>query len=193
MISSELEARDLDHTTWKDFEQLFQKYSGVQGGCWCMYYHRTGGTPGKTQEERAERNHRDMKDLVFSGRNRSIIVYHNGEAIASAQYGTSDELPRPGNGRNYRELKLPLPRKNLWRITCFFVGRPYRRKGVASFALDEILSRISALGGGIVEAFPVTSFHSYTVWFGTETMYMKRGFRAVAQMGKSTLLMRKEI
>ncbi len=193
MIRAEYQAKDLDSITWKDFETLFNKYGGVQAGCWCMYYHRTGGSPGKTQEERTERNHRDIRDLVFTGRNRSVIIYHDGKAIASAQYGTSEELPRPGNGRNYRGLNLPEAKKRLWRITCFFVDKQYRRKGVSSFALDEILKRIKSQGGGIVEAFPVTNFKAVSVWFGLISMYRERGFQTVAQLGRSTLLVRKEI
>ena len=189
----ELEARDLDSATWKDFEELFQKYGGVQAGCWCMYYHRTGSTPGKTQDERTERNHRDIKDLVFSRKNRSVLIYHKGKAIASAQYGTSEELPRPGNGRNYRGLKLPVPDRKLWRITCFFVDREYRRKGVSKFALDEVLKRIAFSGGGTVEAYPVKDFRALSVWFGLASMYRQRGFQTVAQIGRSTYLMRMEI
>lgn len=189
----QFEAKDLDSSTWKDFEELFLRYGGVQGGCWCMYYHRTGGTPGKTNEERAERNHSDIHDLVVSGRNKGVLVFHNGKAIASAQYGTSEELPRPGNGKNYRALDLPVPKKQLWRITCFFVDKEYRRKGVSRFALEEILKRIKSLGGGIVEAFPVEDFHAYSVWFGLVSMYKERDFQTVAKIGKSTYLMRKEI
>lgn len=193
MAGLEFEAKDLDSTTWKDFEEFFTKYGGVQAGCWCMYYHRTGGTPGKTQEERTERNHGDIRDLVFSGKNRSVLIYHDGKAIASAQYGTSDELPRPGNGRNYRALNLPEPGKRLWRITCFFVDTQYRRRGISKFALDEIIKRIKEKGGGTVEAYPVSNFRALSVWFGLVSMYRERGFKTVAQIGRSTYLMRKEL
>ena len=193
MISSEFRAKDLASTTWKDFQTLFNKYGGFQAGCWCMYYHRTGGTPGKSQEERTEKNHSDIRNLVFSGKNRSVLIYHNGKAIASAQYGTSGELPRPGNGRNYTALNLPEPGKRLWRITCFFVDRQHRRKSVSSFALDEILKRIKSQGGGIVEAYPVTNFRALSVWSGIVSMYTARGFQTVAQLGRSTYLVRKEI
>lgn len=193
MISSEFLAKDLDSTTWKDFETLFNKYGGVQAGCWCMYYHRTGGTPGKSQEERTEKNHSDIRNLVFSGKNRIVLIYHNGKAIASAQYGTSDELPRPGNGRNYMASNLPEPGKRLWRITCFFVDKQYRRKSVSSFGLDEILKKIKSQGGGIVEAYPVINFRALSAWFGIVSKYTARGFLTVAQLGRSTYLVRKEI
>ena len=41
-----------------------------------------------------------------------------------------------------------------WRITCFFVDRDYRGKGMASVALKGALREISRLGGGTVESYP---------------------------------------
>ena len=90
-------------------------------------------------------------------------------------------------------LNLPEPGKRLWRITCFFVDKQYRRKSVSSFALDEILKRIKSQGGGIVEAYPVTNFRALSVWSGIVSMYTARGFQTVAQLGRSTYLVRKEI
>ena len=33
-----LTAKPLSPETWPDFEALFEKHRGVQGGCWCVYY-----------------------------------------------------------------------------------------------------------------------------------------------------------
>jgi hypothetical protein len=41
-----------------------------------------------------------------------------------------------------------------YRITCFFVDRRYRRKGVAAVALRGALDLIAQSGGGVVEAYP---------------------------------------
>ena len=41
-----------------------------------------------------------------------------------------------------------------WRITCFFVGRTHRRRGVADAALAGALNEIARLGGGLVESYP---------------------------------------
>ncbi len=81
----------------------------------------------------------------------------------------------------------------LWRITCFFVDKQYRRKGVSSFGLDEMLKKIKSQGGGIVESYPVTNFRVISVWSGIVSMYTDRGFQTVAQLGRSTYLVRKEI
>jgi hypothetical protein len=41
-----------------------------------------------------------------------------------------------------------------WRITCFFVDRDYRRKGVAIQVLRGALDLIAQAGGGEVVSFP---------------------------------------
>ncbi|MGI8949398.1 MAG: hypothetical protein ACR2FV_15780 [Ornithinimicrobium sp.] len=46
---------------------------------------------------------------------------------------------------------MPLPD---YRLTCFFVDRRCRRKGVATAALDGALALIAADGGGLVETYP---------------------------------------
>lgn len=190
-LASGLTTRDLGPETWQDFESFFGRYGGVQGGCWCMYYHRIGGTKGKNREERTERNHLDKRDLVMANRSRAILVYSGDEVVATCQYGTRDELPRIDNGRFYRELAIPAPQTNFWRITCFFVDKLYRKRGVAKLALNAVLDRIAGLGGGIVEAYPVTTFKTMTVWFGTKNMFEEAGFKQVAVLGKSNVVMQK--
>lgn len=183
--------KELSAETWQDFERFFSRYNGVQAGCWCMYYHRTGNTPGRTYEERAERNHQDKRDLVVSGRSRGTLIYDGTEVIASCQYGTGEELPRIDNGRNYGALKLDRPGKSFWRITCFFVDKAYRRHGVSRLALKATLERIRESGGGIVEVYPVVDFKAYRTWFGTVSMYRDEGFELVAKLGRSNAVMRK--
>jgi hypothetical protein len=51
--------------------------------------------------------------------------------VGWCQFGTPDELPRIKFARAYREIDNDPPD---WRITCFFVDRAYRHKGVAAAA-----------------------------------------------------------
>lgn len=185
-----LEARELSEETWKDFEQLFQKYGGVQAGCWCMYYQRSGPTPGKTVEEWERSNRSEKRKLVAADAAHGVLVYHAGRAVGWCQFGPAGELPRIDASRNYRNLHPSGPRGTLWRITCFFVDKEFRRAGVASFALNAALESIRRHGGGTVEAYPVTKRNAVNIWFGTENMFRKHGFRAVGGLGNSGLLMR---
>ncbi len=158
-----------------------------------MYYHRKHETPGRTMIEKAENNRTDHRNLVLSNSARGILIYHKEEPIGWCKYGTREELPRVENGRVYKTLERVPDTETLWRITCFFVDRDYRRRGVAKIALKEALGRIESEGGGIVEAYPVTNPRAYTIWFGTVTMFEEHGFEPITSLGRSTVLMRKRI
>jgi GNAT superfamily N-acetyltransferase len=186
--------RELSDRTLADFEQLAFK----QGECWCMFYQRA--TPvgrGLSSEERKRRNRRDKKALVRQGRSHAILVYQGETPVGWCQYGRQDELPRIDARRTYRKAAPTVHAANLWRITCFFVDRDHRGKGVARISLHAALESIKKQGGGIVEAFPVASEQMAAVpewrWFGTPGMFRREGFAPVAPLGTSGLLMRKTI
>jgi predicted GNAT family acetyltransferase len=105
-------------------------------------------------------------------------------------------LPRIDSGRNYSKLDVSDDQgRKLWRLTCFFVDRDLRKKGVAGVALKAALDSIQEQGGGIVEAYPSTSKEggSWALWFGTVAMFEREGFTAHARLGEKHLLMRKTL
>jgi GNAT superfamily N-acetyltransferase len=82
-------------------------------------------------------------------------------------------------------------------VTCFFVDRNYRRKGVAGVALRGALDLIAAAGGGIVEAYPhetpekkVSASFLYSV---TRRFFEENGFTYVRPKGAKNTVMRIEI
>ena len=190
--------RELGADTWPDFERLFEKHNGVQGGCWCMFYQRPHPVRTKIPgPARTAMNKKDKKELVQGGRSHGIIVYKGRTPVGWCQYGTREELPRIDAGRNYRKVEPLPPEKRLWRITCFFVDKDHRGQGIAKTALRAALASIKKQGGGIVEAYPVVSkkilAESQWVWFGTPGMFQREKFKPVARLGASYLLMRRTL
>ena len=186
--------RELSSRTLADFETLARQ----QGSCWCMFYQRARPIGrGSSGQERARINRRDKATLVRQGRSHAILVYERETPVGWCQYGPADELPRIDAGRGYRKIGRPATGDKLWRITCFFVDRKHRGKGVATIALQAALESIRRRGGGVVEAFPVVSERMAAVpewrWFGTPSMFRKHGFVRVAALGTSGVLMRKRI
>jgi GNAT superfamily N-acetyltransferase len=141
-------------------------------------------------------NRKEKKTLVAKGRSHGILVYAGNQAVGWCQYGPRGELPRIDSGRNYSKLDLSADQgRKLWRLTCFFVDRDFRKKGVAGVALRAALDSIQKQGGGIVEAYPPTSKEggSWALWFGTVAMFEREGFKAHAKLGEKHLLMRKTL
>ena len=183
--------KELSRKTWPDFVRLFSQGSGWDF-CQCMHFQRPCSLPKdqwlRTRAERAVRNRRQKRELLELGRAHGILVYAKGEPVGWCQYGSREELPRIDNMRAYRGL-APDGENKLWRITCFAVLKPYRRRGVASAALQAALETIRRQGGGLVEAYPITWWKSGTFGnestHGTASMFVKAGFKAVAPFGST--------
>ncbi len=153
-----------------------------------------------TRAERAVRNRREKRELVDKGYSHGILVYAKGEPVGWCQYGPREELPCTDNSPKYRKLALEDGRDKdkLWRITCFVVDKKYRRRGVASAALEAALEAIRNKGGGLIEACPVnkTDQGSNYLYPGTVTMFEKAGFKSVAPFGNgrtTTVVMQRTI
>ena len=188
-----LETRELSPSSWADFEGLFRKYHGVQAGCWCMFYHREGPTGPLQSKSRQEANRYDHHALLLRGRAHGILVYRDGNPIGWCQFGRREDLPRVERGRKYKSMANHLGPPPNWRITCFFVDRPFRRSGVARVALRAAVDAIQRRGGGIVEAYPATHGRAVATWFGTIGMFEREGFEVVRPFGRSNVLVRREV
>ena len=143
---SEYAIRALDASTWDAFARLVEKHNGCGfGGCWCTSFHSREGRPegekGRPWKERLVREGNAHAALVFNGVARGSVV---GIRLAG---GASAHLSPEGMGDR---LTGEPP---AYRITCIFVDRDYRRKGVAAAAVRGALDLIATAGGGVVEAY----------------------------------------
>ncbi|MDQ6709661.1 MAG: GNAT family N-acetyltransferase [Candidatus Dormibacteraeota bacterium] len=171
----------LDTTTWPDFARLVERHNGVWGGCWCMAFHAEGVGRSRT----AAQNRSDKECRVREGRTHAALVYDGATCVGWCQFGPADELPRIKHKRAYLEALTALPD---WRITCFFIDREYRRRGVASAALAGALYEIARLGGGTVESYPEDvegrAVSASFLHNGTVSMFEAHGFMRARRIGK---------
>ena len=179
--------KPLNEQTWPDFARLVERHNGVWGGCWCMSFHPEAYERGGDHRAQKERRVRD-------GEAHAALVFDGDLCVGWCQFGSPVELPRIKFGRAYREGAGDPPS---WRITCFFVDKAYRHKGVAAAALKGALSEIARLGGGTVESSPEdvegrkvsNSFlHNATV-----AMFEQQGFVRTRQLGKNNWLVTKKV
>jgi GNAT superfamily N-acetyltransferase len=170
--------KPLSPATWPGFAALVERHGGIWGGCWCLEFHPEG-------KERSPRR-RDLKECrVRQGTAHAALVYDGSCCVGWCQFGSPEELPRIKHQRDYREGLHALPD---WRITCFFVDKAWRGRGVAAAALAGALQQISRLGGGTVESYPedvsgrrVSASFQYN---SRLSMFEAQGFRRVRRLGK---------
>lgn len=182
--------RSLDESTWPDFARLVEGNNGVWGGCWCMSFHAEGVGRKKTPAQ----NREEKECRVKEGRAHAALVYDGPACVGWCQFGSPEELSRIKHKRAYLAGLEALPD---WRITCFFVDREHRHRGVASAALAGALAEIARLGGGTVESYPQdTDGQSTSAGFlynGTVSMFEDHGFQRTRSLGKNHWVVTKTV
>jgi GNAT superfamily N-acetyltransferase len=171
--------RPLGESTWAAFAELAERNGGVYGGCWCMAFHADDSRDGA-------QNRAGKESRVRSGRaHAALVLDEDGSAQGWCQYGSPAELPRIKHRRAYEKAPPPPPG---WRITCFFVDKRHRGRGIARAALAGALDQIAQYGGGRVEAISeVTAGREAPGRFlfsATVELFEDNGFSRVRQVGK---------
>lgn len=171
--------KPLSVVTWPDFAALAERHNGVWGGCWCLEFHPEGKV--------RDRHRRETKEgRVREGSAHAALVYDGNTCVGWCQFGSPAELPRIKHLRAYREGLAGLPD---WRITCIFVDKEYRGRGVATAALAGALQEIARLGGGTVESYPEDvrgrSVSASFLYNGRLSTFESQGFAPVRRLGKN--------
>jgi GNAT superfamily N-acetyltransferase len=181
LLAMPFTTRPLDLSTWSDFAKLAEEHDGVWAGCWCLNFHEEGRAGVHTADQRRALKQARVRD----GRAHAALVFDDERCVGWCQFGPTEELPRIKQQKAYRQGLRELPD---WRITCFFVGRSHRHRGVAATALAGALAEIARLGGGSVESYPEdTSERKVSGSFlhnGTVAMFERHGFTRNRQIGK---------
>ena len=176
--------RPLVASTWEAFAELVERNNGFFGGCWCIGYHPECG--------QRELSYRAVKeDRVRTGRAHAVlVVVEDGTAQGRCQYGSPEEH---SNIKRMRGFDKDAPASPEWRITCFYVDKKHRGRGVARAALEGALDQIARAGCGFVEAIPeVTRGREAPgrLLFGaTVELFEQYGFIRGRQVGKHASIM----
>ena len=179
--------RPLDASTWDAFAELVERNNGVYGGCWCIAYH--------AEYQRGVSDPRTLKEeLIKSGRAHAALVFdEDGLAQGWCQYGSPEELGL----KHHREYAKNPPPRARWRITCIFVDKHHRGRGVARAGLEGALAQIAAAGGGLVEAITEVTAgreaHSRFLFSATAELFEQYGFARGRQVGKHACIVSREI
>lgn len=104
------------------------------------------------------------------------------------------ELTRIKHLKQYNEGRTTLPD---WRITCFFVDRAYRGRGVSSVALGGALEQIARLGGGTVESYPENTkgrkVSGSFLYNSNLSTFERHGFQRMRRLGKNHWVVSKRV
>ncbi|QDP98904.1 GNAT family N-acetyltransferase [Microlunatus elymi] len=175
----------LDAGSWDAFAGLVERHNGVFGGCWCTWFH----TMASEKERDSGKNCELKKRLVTEDRAHAALVMDGDTAIAWCQYGPPSELPNIYHRKQYEAEADLLPD---YRITCIFVDKRYRHRGLAAVALQGALELIANAGGGVVEGYPHDNSGQRVavLYDGTRALYERTGFDYIRPKGTKNCVMR---
>lgn len=187
---SEYSIKPLGVATWDAFAQLAERHNGVWNGCWCTWFH-----PASPEKRVSPEGNRAFKQrMVLEGKAHAALVFDGDVAVGWCQFGSPAELPSIYHLKEYNAGLYKAPD---YRLTCFFVDRNYRRKGVATVALRGALDLIAKAGGGVVEAYPQDTQGRRTsgsfLYNGTRSLFEQAGFSYDPPKGTSHCVMRRTV
>ena len=175
----------LTQKLWRDFEILFGP-NGACGGCWCMSWKLRG----KAFTDNTGDTLRQMqKSIVDSKVVPGLIAYADGYPVGWIAVEPRSAYPKLAHSR----VLLPVDDKEVWSITCFFVAKNYRRKGVTVQLIKAAVDHVKKQGGKIVEGYPVdtqTDMPGPFIFTGAASAFRKAGFKEVARNAPTRPILR---
>ena len=186
MNSSKLTYRELTIENWKDFESLFGE-NGACGGCWCMLWRLKRSV---FEAQKGEKNKLAMFDLVKAGKKPGIIAYLNNEPVGWCALSKRENYPALERSRILKKVD----EQRVWSISCFFIHKKIRRKGVSIKLLKFAIHYCKENGATIIEGYPVEpkkdKMPAVFAWTGIASAYLKAGFKEVARRSETRPIMR---
>ncbi|TMQ69139.1 MAG: GNAT family N-acetyltransferase, partial [Candidatus Eisenbacteria bacterium] len=174
---------------WADVERLFGP-RGACAGCWCMYPRLSGA---EFRAGAGEGNRRRLQRLVREGPPPGLLGYLDGEAVAWCALAPREAYPRLEHSRTLARVDD----RPVWSIVCFFVARPFRRRGLTVEMLGHAARYARERGARVLEGYPVDPRSGKTAdafaWWGVTAAFLAAGFREVARRSPTHPIVRLEL
>jgi GNAT superfamily N-acetyltransferase len=131
---------------WHALEHLFGE-RGACNGCWCMYW-RIGSD---YRNLGSKSNKRAFRKVVKQGPPPGLIAFEGSTAVGWCQVTPRDALLWLGRVWRLRRVDgVPV-----WSISCLYVRKGYRRRGITSALIAAAVRFAKAAGALAVEAYPL--------------------------------------
>lgn len=138
------------------------------------------------------RNRRRLEQYVEQGHVPGLLAYEGDEPVGWVAIEPRDAYPQLDRSRTLARVdELPV-----WSVTCFFVARRHRRKGVTRALVDAAVRHARAGGARVVEAYPVeyagevADAWAYT---GAASTFRDAGFGEVARRSPTRPIVRRAL
>lgn len=159
--------------TWPSFEKLFGP-KGACAGCWCMTWRLQ-----KSEYDRlkGDGNKKAIKKLASKNEPIGILAFVDDEPAGWCAVAPREKYVRL---KTSRVLK-PIDDQPVWSVSCFFIAKQHRRKGLSVKLLKAALAYAKKEGARIVEAYPLEpkdkKMPDVFAWTGILSSFITAGFK----------------
>ena len=190
MTKPRIEVKPVTPDRWNDLATLFGP-RGACAGCWCMFYRRPRAEFSKGK---GEGNRRALQSLVRRGEEPGLLAYADGEPVGWCSVAPREQFPSLERSR----VLAPIDDKPVWSVTCFFVARGWRRKGITVALLRAAALRAAERGARILEGYPIAPKKGAQAvdtfaWTGLAGGFEKAGFTEAARRSPTRPIMRRAL
>jgi GNAT superfamily N-acetyltransferase len=172
---------------WKDLESLFGA-RGACGGCWCMAWRLR---PSEFRIQKGEGNRRAFENVVRKGPPPGVLAYSDGEPVGWCAVAPRAAYPRLASSK----VLAPLDDRAVWSVSCLFVRKEHRKKGLSVALISAAAELANSLGAQVVEGYPTDTKGQAQpapfVWTGLPSAFLKAGFVEVARRSPARPIMRR--
>ena len=180
---------ELTRDTWPSLAELFSANKTV-GGCYCTWFMRTGP---EMEAQWGAGNKEFLHGKVRAGEPLGVLALDDDRPVGWVAVAPRTTYPRLDRSRITASDAGP----GTWSVTCFFIHRTARGRGLARRLVDAAVDFARERGATTVEGHPVDTAGQKKVsgdlYHGTLDMFLSAGFELVERRGTRRALVRREL
>lgn len=174
--SENIHFKELRPESWSAMERLFGP-NGACGGCWCMWW--------RVENRKVWNNVKGVRakemfrNLIQKGKAHGVLAFAGDEPVGWCSFGPRADFPGLDRVQAYKRDDTG----DVWSVTCFFINRRWRGKGLARGLLKAAVEAMRKHGVKIVEGYPITTtkdgrrLNAGLAWTGPTKIFEELGSR----------------
>jgi GNAT superfamily N-acetyltransferase len=146
--------------------------------------------PAAFKKNKGDGNRRAMKRLIDAGAVPGLIGYIDSQPVAWCSIGLRSDFSALDRSR----VLAPVDDQTVWSVSCMFVAKEHRRKGLSVRMLKAAAKYVREQGALILEGYPYEpdgTLPDPFVWTGLASAYLRAGFKEVARRSRTRPIMRR--
>jgi GNAT superfamily N-acetyltransferase len=171
-----------------DLELLFGP-KGACGGCWCMAWRRSRK---EYESGKGDGNRAALRALVEAGEPLGVLAYDGHRPAGWVSVAPREQFDYLRRSRTLQ----PLDDQPVWSVTCFYIHKDFRRRGLGTALVEAAAKWVASQGGRIVEGYPTVprsgELPAVFAWTGLPSIFERAGFVTCGSGGKGRQVVRRK-